>query len=209
MSAADNQARIDAAVEAYLAGDTISSIVSRFSLHDRYLYAALDRRKIPRRGPRRKVRERWWCEWCGDELTGDQERFCCVPCSQDFASEGIDMSCVICGERVKHVSDECCSGECRDILAQRRTAESLRVVRRYSGYLPVDEIAAIAGCGYKQVTAYQAMLRDNKAPDVTPEAKAEACGIGRLKIYTAIDALGISRRGRKHANKFQQRGQIG
>ncbi len=159
------KSKIDAAVAAYIANVKISVIESEIGVHNDILYRELDRRGIERRGARKA--SRGWCEWCGGPLNRSrQKRFCCQQCVTDYNADvnDVDMSCQVCGGRVKRIEEECCSAECRGILAERRLRQDLRSVRLFTaGDLCLSEIARIIGKRTEQVRAMQALLMQGRS----------------------------------------------
>jgi hypothetical protein len=129
----------DAAIEAYLSGESTSTISTKLKLSFSQLYRVLDKFDIPLRNGRRAVRDVkamrslkkdfiHQCDWCGEQLSKDQVRrrrkYCCRQCqneSIEAEKKARLMPCQAPGCMKKALDDTpYCSWRCFQISMEAR-----------------------------------------------------------------------------------------
>ena len=159
-----------AAVDAYCAAPAISKqsgvveIAKQFGISNQSLYRAL---KI--KGIERRKKPKRWCEWCGDDLTPQEKRFCCRDCRTQFEADvraasladreaaGDVKRCGHCEAVLTGRKKTYCNSGCRKSARRKRDAGILKSVARYCD-ADIPEIARILNLSKDTIKAARAKI---------------------------------------------------
>jgi hypothetical protein len=159
-----------AAIDAYCAAPAgskqfgVVEIAKQFGVSNQSLYRALKAKGIERRKKPKR-----WCEWCGDDLSPQEKRFCCRECRTAFEADiraatlaerealGDVKRCGHCEAVLTGKKKTYCNNDCRESARRKKEAGILKSVARYCD-ADIPEIARILHLNENTIKAARAKI---------------------------------------------------